>query len=334
MRMGAWGDVLKVWLYGVCTVVLGAWLSPLFYNAGKALADISTTKTISDVMDEIAKACRVMDFTAFYQITIILVAGILIFPWMDWIRARSTERQGGGGAWRLLLPLGASEPDRAEYLVKNRMGIWHAALGFLIAVGLLVPQGLAFLPSELWSHSISSDQLIPLAMTSLLVALLLELFFRGLAMGVFLRAMSPAAAVGLSGVFFALMFWAFSAKGVKVADAEIGRPGFQLLSLVFARMGEVSVLLGEFLPWFVIGAVLAFARLKTASLWLPFGLNSGWALSQNWLSTLSLSSPVADVSHANSISFHGLLNAVAISIACGLAMVLTQKLGVKNDGTA
>jgi hypothetical protein len=38
MRDEALSDVLKVWLYAAAVVLLGAWMSPLLYNAGKALA--------------------------------------------------------------------------------------------------------------------------------------------------------------------------------------------------------------------------------------------------------------------------------------------------------
>ena len=41
MRNDSRGDVIKVWLYAAASVALGAWMSPLLYNAGKALAEVS-----------------------------------------------------------------------------------------------------------------------------------------------------------------------------------------------------------------------------------------------------------------------------------------------------
>ena len=39
MHREARADVLKTWLYATASVALGAWISPLVYNSGKALAE-------------------------------------------------------------------------------------------------------------------------------------------------------------------------------------------------------------------------------------------------------------------------------------------------------
>ena len=57
MRNEAHGDVLKVWLYAAASVWLGAWISPLLYNAGKALAEVSQGKTTNGPLEWLAAVC-------------------------------------------------------------------------------------------------------------------------------------------------------------------------------------------------------------------------------------------------------------------------------------
>jgi hypothetical protein len=47
MRNDAWGDVWKVWLYAAASVYAWRVDEPLLYNAGKALAEVSASKTIN-----------------------------------------------------------------------------------------------------------------------------------------------------------------------------------------------------------------------------------------------------------------------------------------------
>src|SRR6476661_346061 len=47
---------------------------------------------------------------------------------------------------------------------------------------------------------------------------------------------------------------------------------------IFQRNARPSLFISEFLTLFVIGVLLAVARIATASLWLPIGLHAGWIL--------------------------------------------------------
>src|SRR5512137_2881398 len=57
MRNESLGDVLKVWLYAAASVLLGAWISPVLYNAGKALAEVSVCKVTNGPLEWLAKLC-------------------------------------------------------------------------------------------------------------------------------------------------------------------------------------------------------------------------------------------------------------------------------------
>lgn len=328
MRNDVRGDVWKVWLYAVAFVSLGAWMSPLLYNAGKALAEVSATKTINDPLDWLAGICREAEFPWFYRAALILAAVMLFFPWMEWIHARRGAAVAGGGPWRLRLPDGARMSVRGQRLEKNQRGWWHGFVGFLLAAGLMLPMGIALVPAGLSTLQMPAGNLLPLVLKSLVAALLLalvmEVFFRGIVMGIFLRAMRPAAALGMSAVFFALVLSAFPAAGVNVLDAETGRPGFELLGLLALRIGDARVLLENFVPLVALGAVLAHARWRSASLWLPAGLHAGWGFAKSLLTHFGLTPVVtADPLISGNLLQRGFLPVLAILLAGVLAHVLT-----------
>jgi membrane protease YdiL (CAAX protease family) len=326
MRNDAWGDVWKVWLYAAACLCLGAWISPLLYNAGKALAEVSATRTINDPLDWLAGVCREAGFPWFYQAAVILAAVVLFFPWMEWIHARRGVAVAGGGPWRLRLPDGARMALHGQRLEKNPRGLWHAFAGFLLAAGLLLPMGIALVPAGLSTLKMPVGNLLPLAAksltTAMFMALVMEVFFRGIVMGIFLRAMRPAAALGMSAGFFALVLSAFPAAGVNVMDPEAGRPGFELLKLLAQRLGDGSVLMESFVPLVALGAVLAYARWRTASLWLPAGLHAGWCFAQSLLTQLGLTAATVDPAATKSFPLHGLLPVAAVLLAGVLANLL------------
>jgi membrane protease YdiL (CAAX protease family) len=321
MRNESLGDVLKVWLYAMAAVLMGAWMSPLLFNAGKALAEVSMSKATNGPLEGLAKICRTADFPRFYQAAILLAAVILFFPWMEWIHARRGAVADAAGPWRLRLPDGARFPTRGQRLVKNPRGIWHLCAGFLMAAGLLLALGVAMVPAGFLTIHLSGVALPGLALramaAALLMAALMEVFFRGIVMGLFLRAMRPAAALGMTAVFFALVLTLMSPAGVNVADPEAARPGFAMLRLLAIRFAEPDALLGSFIPLLALGGVLAYARWRTASLWLPFGLHAGWLFSK------SIMGGVNAVPSQN-LLVQGLVPLAAILLAGALARFISS----------
>src|SRR5205814_5744207 len=52
--------------------------------------------------------------------------------------------------------------------------------------------------------------------------------------------------------------------------------GFESVAKSFSQFADPIMLLAAFATLLLIGVILADARLRTASLWLPIGLHSGW----------------------------------------------------------
>lgn len=278
MRDEAFSDVLKVWLYAAASVFLGAWISPLLYNAGKALAEVSAAKQTNGALEWLAGRCRTMEFPGFFQMGIIVAGVVLFLPFVDWLRGGRTAEGGKIGGLRL--PDGARNVSTGQRLVRNSHGPRQAVTGFFGVSGFFFTLAAVLLLAGVFEWK---TQVVPIArvlpglvLWALALAVVQEFLFRGIAMGVFLRAMRPAAALGLSAVLFALVHLLNPPPGVNVLDPEAAGVGFELLRKIAAQFSEPRVVLGTFAPLLALGGVLAFARWKTASLWLPIGLHAGW----------------------------------------------------------
>jgi membrane protease YdiL (CAAX protease family) len=329
MRNDAAGDVMKVWLYAVASVVLGAWISPLLYNAGKALAEVSSNKTTNGFLEWLAGVCRVAEFPRFYHAAILLAALVLFLPWMEWIHARRGVEVAGAGPWRLRLPAGARVLSRGQPLRRNLMGLWHGCAGFMLVAGLLLSFGVALVPAGYFTMSYPGGGMSGLVLRtligSMLVALLVEVFFRGVAMGIFLRAMRPAAALGMCAAFFALVCAMIPPPGLNVPDPEAGRTGFELMRLMLSRFADWRSVFGDFVPMLALGFVLSYARWRTASLWLPVGLHSGWLFSKALLAKLSATTATGGAAISGGFLQQGLIPLVAIILAGLLAHYITAE---------
>ncbi len=243
MRNKARGEVWKVWLYAVAAVALGAWMSPLLYDAGKALDEVSANKTTNGPLEWLGAACRTADFPQFYQAGLLLAAGVLFFPWLEWLHAKpGVPVTGGAGPWLPRPEEETNAPSRGQPLRHHPRGWWHGCAGFLLVAGPWLALGMVLVKAGVFIplHPAGGWAVFALrtGATSLALALVLEGFFRGLAMGVFLRAMRPPAALGMTAAFFALVLSVMPPPGVNVADPEAAGTGFEMLGLVATRFAD------------------------------------------------------------------------------------------------
>jgi uncharacterized protein len=327
VRNEAQADVVKVWLYAAASVWLGAWLSPFLYNAGKAIHEVSQGKTINGLFAWLAGVCQRASFGEFFVVSLILSAALLFLPWMEWMRARRGIEQGGG-PWALRLPDGARVWQRGQPLVKNPRGWWQLCTGFLLIVGLLVPMSAVLVATGWFKLHLSGPGLGHVLLhafpSALLTACVAEVLFRGVVMGVFLRAMRPAAALGMSAAFFALVASVFPPAGFAPVDPEIGGAGFEMLRLMAHRFADGPELLKSFVPMLVLGLVLGYARWRTASLWLPLGMHAGWLSAKKILNGLIVTDPEGlTVAHAGLLQ-HMILPLAALVATGALAHFLTD----------
>ena len=266
--------VLKVWLYATASVLLGAWISPLIYNAGKALAEVASVKQTNGPLHWLAGICRAADFPKFFEASLLAAALMLFLPFIHWLQAGPRSVEGRHHADR------ARGWNRGQRLLDNPRGLRQAATGFLLVTLLFfLIAGVLILAGVLaWKNPGGSVLRIVLQgfATALGLAVLQEILFRGIALGIFLRAMRPLPALALSALLFASVHFLNPPLGLNVIDPDASGVGFELLGKIAARLKDPRVVLGTFAPLLALGAVLACARWRTASLWLPVGLHAGW----------------------------------------------------------
>jgi membrane protease YdiL (CAAX protease family) len=101
--------------------------------------------------------------------------------------------------------------------------------------------------------------------------------------------------------------------------------GFQSIGDAFAGFGDPTMVLAAFATLFLIGCILADARVLTRSLWLPIGLHAGWILASGMFSS---------VAHRQMVALPWLgKNLLVGIIPLGLAAVtwIIMRLWLKHD---
>jgi len=111
-----------------------------------------------------------------------------------------------------------------------------------------------------------------------------ETFFRGIVLGLLLRTHRKLLSIVAVSVLFAAVHFL---KGSEWEPTIVTwTSGFQSIGDAFAGFGDPMMVLAAFATLFLIGCILADARVLTRSLWLPIGLHAGWIFASgtfNWL---------------------------------------------------
>ena len=316
MHREARADVLKTWLYATASVALGAWISPLIYNMGKALAEVSPGKQINGPLQWLAGLCRAAEFPRYFEVGLLLGAAVLFLPFIHTLRG------------------GRSPEDGGQWLQKNPQALRQAVTGFLLVALLFLALAGVLAGAGVLAWKPPGEARTTLVLRAFIGALglaaLQEIVFRGIAQGIFLRAARPWLATGLSALLFALVHFLIPPTGMNVADPDAAGTGFELLHKILAQLGQPQALLGVFLPMLALGVVLANARLRTASLWLPIGLHAGWIFVQALLERATVSAAHAD-STLSLLSGASLDRGVVPLVGFIVAGVLMQFLTTQDD---
>lgn len=312
MRSEASGDVFKVWLYAAAAVWLGVWFAPLLYNAGKALAEVSSAKQTNGLLEWLAGVCRAGEFPGFFQASLLIAGAVLFLPFVGSLRV--SRRLAVGGQRLLANPRGLRQGVTGFLLVTT---LFLLIAGVLIGAGVLIWKS----PGESLGRVLLRGAVMALGL-----AVFQEILFRGMVLGIFLRAMRPVLAIGTSALLFALVQFLIPPPGMNVPDPDAPGVGFALLHQITNRFFTLHGLIGSFVPLLAFGAVLAHARWRTASLWLPIGLHGGWIFINAILGSVTLAAAGADdafwVASGTSLR-QGLVALAGILLAGVLADYLT-----------
>lgn len=237
-------DAARLLAYFAATVLFGALAAPVLYWSAQAL--IGNGYLIFLVK---------FDFETYFHRALLVGAIVFLWPLLRSLGARN---------WRELR------------LVPNPKPFRDASAGFLIAAIPLLCFGALLLALEVYTlrGSVEMMKLLERTLSAIFVPFLEEPIFRGLILGVLLRS-SPvfAAMFGTSAIFSILHFLKAPEHTSTVVTWT---SGFVSIGNSFHQFNEPLLLLAGFTTLFLLGWILADARIRTQSLWLPIGLHSGW----------------------------------------------------------
>ena len=247
----------KIVLYLLLTLVLGSLLAPWLFHFGRGLVHQGTLAEGPAPLPYLHGALERSPFSRYFNRAVMIVAFLGMIPLIRSLRFRG---------WEDL------------QIRRNPCAFMDIIAGSLLAAGFLLFMGIAFLYPGLFVPDPEAKwDIIPkLLGTAIAVGILEELFFRGGMLGVCLRKMSMRAAVFLTSAVYAIIHF-LKPPRLKLSEDEVTwSTGFDTLGRVFERFTDWQTVTAEFLTLLVLGIVLAMARLRTKSLWLPIGLHAGW----------------------------------------------------------
>jgi membrane protease YdiL (CAAX protease family) len=240
-------DAARLLGYFIVTVLFGALVGPLLYWAAQALAARGILAGLAHY-----------PFESFFHRALLL--GALLF------------------LWPLLRSL--SVRDRASLgLEPNPRWPRDVLFGFLLSTLPVLVCEIGLIKAGVYSLRTAPDwaavaRVIP---TAIVVPILEELLFRGLFLGILLRGLRPWPANLLSAAVFSIIHFLKAPDDTSAVVQWYS--GFVSLGHAFDQFRDPMLVLAGFSTIFVIGIILADARIRTRSLWMPIGLHAGWILS-------------------------------------------------------
>ncbi|HEX4630676.1 MAG TPA: CPBP family intramembrane glutamic endopeptidase [Chthoniobacterales bacterium] len=248
-------DAARLVAYFLGTTLFGALAAPLLFWAAQALAARG-----------IFPALAQFDFESFFHRALLLGAIALLWPLLRWLGIK-TRRD---------LTL---EPN-PRWLRDVGIGFVLSGLPVLICEIFLVNRGLYTMRSN--ASLLAVAAIIP---ASVVVPLIEEALFRGLFLGVLLRAFRPWTANVISAAIFSIVH--FLKAPDETTTSVHWFSGFLSLAHSTDQFSHPLLVLGGFTTLFVIGVALAHSRIRTQSLWLPIGLHAGWVFGNEAFSKIA-----------------------------------------------
>jgi membrane protease YdiL (CAAX protease family) len=237
-------DAARLLAYFAATVLFGAVAAPILFWAAHGLA-----------AQGFFPALARFEFESFFHRALLLGAILFLWPFLRWLHIRGPRDLGL-----------ATNPRWGRDLA---MGFLISALPVICCGIFLLALGNYTMRTSVGWHAVGA-----VALASAVVPFIEEALFRGLFLGVLLRSIRPALALLLSAGIFSIVH--FLKAPDQTTTTVTWTSGFVSLAHSFDQFTNPMLVLAGFATLFLIGLILADARLRTRSLWLPIGLHAGW----------------------------------------------------------
>ncbi len=242
-------------VYFAATILFGTLLAPVLFWAAQSLAAHGLFSFLGN-----------FDFETFFHRALLVAAVLLLWPLFRSIRLRNLED-----------------------LALRRSGHWSRdfAAGFFLAALPLLCCGALLIALHLFSLrvAISWFSLPKIIGASIAVPLIEEAFFRGLILGILLRSGRTNMSIFLTSALFAIVH--FLKAPLHTSAIVTWTSGFNSIAHSFSQFSNPTMVAAGFMTLFLIGWILADARVATRSLWLSIGLHAGWIFGSGGFSKIA-----------------------------------------------
>jgi len=225
-------------------MLFGALIVPLLFWAGQWMVAHGLFPFLTKV-----------DFESFFHRAILIAAAALLWPFLCLTDTRSMADLG---------------------LAPNSRWVRDLFAGILFSAIPLLCCGVWFIAFHIYSlrHNFAWIAFGKIVAASIAVPAIEETFFRGVVLGVLLRTGRRYMSIFATSAIFSVIH--FLKAPERTSTIVTWTSGLNSIIHSFARFGDPTSLAAMFTTLFLIGWILADARLCTRSLWLPIGLHAGW----------------------------------------------------------
>jgi CAAX protease family protein len=249
-------DAARLLFYLLATVLIGALLAPpLFWAAQWLVARGSLTFLAR------------FDFETFFHRALLVAAVILLWPFARSLSVRS---------------LADLQIEKNPHWERDLIA------GFVLSAVPLLCCGAILLATPIFSIRGAIDWLAvgKVAAAAVAVPLIEEAFFRGLVLGILLKSGRECLAIFVTSTLYSIVH--FLKAPEHTSTSVTWASGFNSIAHAFVQFGDPMLLAAGFTTLFLIGWMLADARLRTRSLWLPVGLHAGLILTAGAFNKIAL----------------------------------------------
>ena len=246
---------LKILVYLIGTVVIGAALAPWLFWAGQYASHFQQLGFLANT-----------DFQRYFDRSILISAFLLLIPILQWIGLRRLKSLG---------------------LRKNPRRIRHLLGGFAISAGTVSALGALLLGFDVLElkDPLPWGRLPPVLLTAISVAVIEETLFRGAILGLVRQTLTTCPAAVFVSALFSIVHFLNPERDQIVTVRWYS--GFELLPHAFWRFSDPLIVLGGFIAIGILGLLLAHATIRTSSLWLGIGIHSGLVFSKMGLNKVT-----------------------------------------------
>jgi membrane protease YdiL (CAAX protease family) len=249
-------DAARLAVYLLTTVLLGALLAPILFWAAQSLAARGIFSFVANY-----------GFETLFHRALLIAALILLWPLIRSLQIRSRED----------LQL-AKNPEWGRDFIA----------GFILSAIPLVCCGAILLATPIFSvrTAINWRAVAQIIAAAAAVPFIEEAFFRGLVLGALLKTGRQGLSIFLTSALYSIVHFL---KAPEQTSPEVTwMSGFGSIAHAFVQFSDPLLVGAGFTTLFLVGWILAEARLLTRSLWLSIGLHAGWILTAGVFNKIAL----------------------------------------------